>query len=88
MIAYAKKNEKLSDIVFLIKKKKKPGLNFNPVLSLTGVQTTGPRAENWCGKRHFLVYIRVGACSRKVAFPPPLPQRARLGVFGLGLQTI
>ena len=29
------------------KKKKKPGLKFNPGLELTGVRTTGPRALTW-----------------------------------------
>ena len=56
----------------MIKKKKNPGLKFNPRLALTGVRTTGPRNENKNGefslyrdknyilaraKREALVYI-------------------------------
>ena len=40
------------------KKKKKPGLKFNPGLALTGVRTTGPSME-------FLSFKRRGSFSRK-----------------------
>ena len=40
------------------KKKKKPGLKFNPGLALTGVRTTGPSME-------FLSFKRRGPFSRK-----------------------
>ena len=36
------------------KKKKNPGLKFNPRLALTGVRTTGPRNENKNGEFSFV----------------------------------
>ena len=42
MIGYAKKIEKIIRESAFDKKKKKPGLKFNPGLALTGVRTTGP----------------------------------------------
>jgi len=42
MIGYAKKIEKIIRESAFAKKKKKPGLKFNPRLVLSGVQTTGP----------------------------------------------
>ena len=44
MIRYAKKLEKTIWESAFDKKKKKPGLKFNPGLALTGVQATGPRS--------------------------------------------
>ena len=43
MIGYAKKREKVIRESTFDKKKKKPGLKFNPGLALTGVRTTGPK---------------------------------------------
>ena len=43
MIGYAKKIEKIIRESAFDKKKKKPGLKFNPGLVLTGFRTTGPR---------------------------------------------
>ena len=43
MIGYPKKIEKIIRESAFDKKKKKPGLKFNPGLVLTGVRTTGPR---------------------------------------------
>jgi len=43
MIGYAKKIEKIIRESAFDKKKKKPGLKFNPGLALTRVRTTGPR---------------------------------------------
>ena len=44
MIGYSKKNrENYPERVLLIKRKKKPGLKFNPGWALIGLQTTGPR---------------------------------------------
>ena len=43
MIGYPKKIEKIIRESAFDKKKKKPGLKFNPGLALTGVRTTGPR---------------------------------------------
>ena len=42
MIEYAKKIEKIIRGSAFDKKKKKPGLKFNPGLALTRVRTTGP----------------------------------------------
>ena len=42
MIGYAKKIEKIIRESAFDKKKKKPGLKFNPGLALTSVRTTGP----------------------------------------------
>ena len=42
MIGYAKKKEKIIRESAFDKKKKKPGLKFNPRLVLTRVRTTGP----------------------------------------------
>ena len=44
MIGYAKKIEKIIRESAFDKKKKKPGLKFNPGLALTRVWTTGPWA--------------------------------------------
>ena len=44
MIGYAKKIEKIIRESAFDKKKKKPGLTFNPGLALIRVRTTGPRA--------------------------------------------
>ena len=43
MIGYAKTIEKIIRGSAFDKKKKKPGLKFNPGLALTGVRITGPR---------------------------------------------
>ena len=43
MIGYSKKNRDDYPGKCFDKKIKKPGLNFNPGLALTGVRTTGPR---------------------------------------------
>ena len=48
MIGYAKKIEKIVWESAFDKKKKKPGLKFNPRLALTSVWTTGPRATRTC----------------------------------------
>ena len=42
MNGYAKKIEKIIRESAFGKKKKKPGLKFNPGLVLTGARTTGP----------------------------------------------
>ena len=42
MIGYAKNIEKIIRESAFDRKKKKPGLKFNPGLALTGVGTTGP----------------------------------------------
>ena len=39
------------------KKKKKPGLKFNPGLALTGVRTTGPRALK--PRKYVIVYVNI-----------------------------
>ena len=44
MIGYAKKIDKIIRESAFEKKKKKPGLKFNPGLGLTGIRTTGPRS--------------------------------------------
>ena len=47
MIGYSKKNrEDLSERVLLILEENEPGLKFNPGLALTGVRTTGSRAND------------------------------------------
>ena len=42
MFGYAKKIEEIIRESAFDRKKKKPGLKFNPGLALTGVRTTGP----------------------------------------------
>jgi len=47
MIGYSKRREKIIRESAYDKKKKKPGLKFNPGLVLTGVRTTGPWFTNY-----------------------------------------
>ena len=42
MVGYSKKNKKIIRKSVFDKRKKKPGLKFNPGLVLTGIWTTGP----------------------------------------------